>query len=225
MKIEEILEKLNSKKSTDRKRAAKEIGNLKLFEFGDVLFEKYLVEKLDNRTWETQCEMIKALGKIEYKKSIDEIEKIVKTNKPHDSITIAASTTYIQLKRQSLNDGSTVLELLNFGSVSVIQGALLALAIDKMTPKEDEIKIILSKCKDINKHKDRIGNEFGLLDSRQYLAIACANWNIELTRDYLNHCIETANNINSFGKPIINQNLIDVCQNSLKGKYSKAYLP
>ena len=63
------------------------------------------------------------------------------------------------------------------------------------------------------------------MDSRQYLAIACANWNVELTKDFLNHCINTASNINSFGKPVINQNLIDVCQNSLKGKFSKSYLP
>ena len=80
-------------------------------------------------------------------------------------------------------------------------------------------------AKDINKHKDRLGHEYGLVDSRKYLAIACANWDIELTRDFLNHCIDTASNISSFGKPVINQSLIEVCQNSLKGKFSKAYLP
>ena len=225
MTTEEILEKLNSKKSADRRRGAKEIGKLKLSEFGEELYEKYLIERLDKRTWETQCEMIKALGSIDFRKAINEIELIVRTNIPHDMITIVAGTTYVQLKRKSINDGSPVLELLDFGSVSVIHGALLALAIDQMKPEENEIRNILSLCKDINKHKDRIGYEFGLMDSRQYLAIACANWDIELTRNFLNHCTDTASNISSFGKPVINQNLIDVCQNSLKGKFSKAYLP
>jgi hypothetical protein len=224
MTTEEIKEKLNSKKSTDRRQGAKEIGKLKLYDLGGELYEKYLVEKLDKRTWETQCEMIKALGSIDFKKGIIEIEQIVRTNTPHDMITSVASTTYIQLKRKSINDGSPVLELLEFGSVSVISGALKALAIDQMKPTENEVRKILAHCKDIHKHKDRIGQEFGLMDSRQYLAIACANWDVELTKDFLNHCIDTASNINSLGKLVINQNLIDVCQNSLKGKHSKAYL-
>lgn len=225
MTTDEIREKLNSKKSADRRRGAKEIGKLKLLEFGEELYEKYLIERLDKRTWETQCEMIKALGSIDFRKAINEIELIVRTNIPHDMITIVAGTTYVQLKRKSINDGSPVLELLDFGSVSVIHGALLALAIDQMKPDENEIRNILSLCKDINKHKDRVGHEFGLMDSRQYLAIACANWDIQLTRDFLNHCIDTASNISSFGKPVINQGLIAVCQNSLNGKFSKAYLP
>ena len=225
MTTDEIIEKLNSKKSTDRRRGAKEIGKLKLYDFEEYLYEIFITEKLDKRTWETQCEIIKALGSIDFKKAIIEIEQIVRANVPHDMITSVASTTYVQLKRKSINDGSPVLELLEFGSVSVIQGALLALAIDQMKPDENEVRNILSFCKDINKHKDRIGHEFGLMDSRQYLAIACANWNVELTKDFLNHCINTASNINSFGKPVINQNLIDVCQNSLKGKFSKSYLP
>lgn len=225
MTTEEIREKLNSKKSTDRRRGAKEIGKLKLSEFGEELFHKYLIERLDKRTWETQCEMIKALGIINFRKAINEIELIVRTNIPHDTITSVAATTFVQLKRKSINDGNPVLEVLDFGSVSVIHGALLALAIDQMKPDENEIRNILSLCKNIDKHKDRIGQEFGLIDSRQYLAIACANWDIELTRDFLNHCIGAAFNISSFGKPLINQNLIDVCQNSLKGKFSKEYLP
>jgi len=224
MTTDEIREKLNSKKSADRKRGAKEIGKLKIYELVEELYLKYLTEKADTRTWETQCEMIKALGNVDFKKAIPEMEQIVQKNLPHDMITSVSATTYVQLKRSSINDASVVVELLETGSVSVICGAHLALAIDKMIPEEHDIKKILSLSKDINKHKDRIGLEYGLIDSRIYLAIACANWNIELTRDFLNHCIETAYNINSFGKPVINQNLIDVCQNSLKGKFSKAYL-
>lgn len=225
MTTEEIHEKLNSKKSADRRRGAKEIGKLKLHEFGEELYQTYLIERVDKRTWETQCEMIKALGCINFKKAIVEIEEIVRTNVPHDMITIVAATSYVQLKRKSIHDGLPIIELLEFGSVSVIHGALLALAIDQMKPDESEIRKIISCCKDINKHKDRVGNEFGLVDSRQYLAIACANWDIELTKEFLHHCMDTAYNINRLGKPVINQNLIDVCQNSLKGKYSKAYLP
>jgi hypothetical protein len=216
MTTDEIIEKLNSKKSPDRRRGAKEIGKLKIHDLGKELYQKYLIEKLDSRTWETQYEMIKALGNINYKNAFSEIEQIVQKNIPHDMITIAAGTAYVQLKRKSINDGNPVLELLVFGSVSLIHGAFLALAVDQMIPGNDEIKKILSLSKDINKHKDRIGHEYGLVDSRRYLAIACANWKTELTKDFLNHCIATAYDISRFDTPVLNQGLVDVCQNSLK---------
>lgn len=53
MTTEEIKEKLTSKKSTNRRRASKEIGKSKLSEFGDDLYDAYLKEKNDKRTWET----------------------------------------------------------------------------------------------------------------------------------------------------------------------------
>lgn len=223
MTIEEITEKLNSKKSSDRKRAAKEIGKLRLSELGINLYQSYLREKNDKRTWETQTEMVRSFGLIEFKEALVEIERIVKENLPHNMITMAAATTYVQLKRESINDAKPVIELLKFGSVSVIDGALLSLAVDRMMPTNDEIEEIIKRSWDINNHPDRIGYEFGLVDSRIYLALACAHWALDLTADFLNHCIETAVDINRFNKPVENLQLIAVCENSLKGKFSKGY--
>lgn len=224
MKIEEIIEKLNSTKTKERRRAAKAIGKKGLSEFGNDIYQAYLKEKKDKRTWETQTEMIKAMGLIGFKKALPDIESITKENKPHDMITIASATSYIQLKKKSINDAAPILELLEFGSISVITGALRALAIEELMPSKLQIKQIINKCWDINKHKDRIGHEYGLIDPRIYLAIACANWDKELTADFLNHCIETAYNINRFEKSVQNLNLVAVCENSLKGKFSKSYL-
>jgi hypothetical protein len=156
--------------------------------------------------------MIKALGILNYKKAFGNIEKIVKDNIPHDALTICAATAYIQLKRQSPNDGLPVLELLEFGRISVIVGALMALAYDKMVPDNNTVEKIIKLCWDLKNHKDM---DRGISDGRKYLAIACANWDKKLTEEILNHYIETAGKDN---------NLIDVCNNSLKGKYSKSYL-
>lgn len=224
MDLENIIKNLNSAKTVDRKRAAKDITKYKTVELGEALYEKYLIEKLDKRTWETQCEMILALGAVDFKKAIYEIEQIVRANLAHDMITSVSAMVYVQLKRKSINDGNPVLELLEFGSISVISGALKALAVDQMKPNRDEIQQILLHCKDLNKHPDRIGYEYGIIDCRLYLAIACANWDIELTKNFLNHCIDTAYDLDRFGKSFINQNLIDVCKNSLAGKFSKRYI-
>ncbi|MFH6985631.1 hypothetical protein [Marinoscillum luteum] len=224
MTHEDILAKLNSTKSADRKRGAREIGKLKSTALGSDLYEAYLKEKWDKRTWETQVEMIRSLGIIQHKEAISEMEEIVMKNKPHDMVTSVASTTFIQLARESVNDARKVIELLKFGSVSVISGSLLSLPTDRMIPPREEIKEVIERSWDINKHPDRIGHEFGLIDSRIYLALQCADWDIEFTSDFLNHCIETAFDISRFGKPVANQNLIAVCENSLKGKFSKGYI-
>lgn len=224
MEKEEIIIQLNSKKSAIRRSAAKKIGKLKLTEYGNELYNCYLKEKQDIRTWETQSEMIKALGLLDYKEALSEIEPIVLKNMPHDSITSVAATSFVQLKRKSIHDAKPVIYLLNYGSISVISGALYSLPADRMIPSEDEIKTIIEKSRDINKHPDRIGLEFGLMDPRIYLALACADWNKNLTTDFLNHCIKTAYDINRFDKPVQNTNLIEVCENSLKGKFSKEYI-
>jgi len=221
MTNDEIKEQLSSKQSSKRLSATKRISKEKITKLADELFSAYTKEKQDKRTWEPQSEMIKSLGLLDFKPALPDIKSIVNKNIPHDMITINAATSYVQLKRQSVYDGQPVLELLNFGSTSVICGALQVLAIDKMIPSSDEIKEIIKISWDINKHKDRIGHEFGFIDPRVYLAIACAGWDKLLTTSFLNHCIDTAFNIDSFGKTIENVQLANACQKSLKGIYSK----
>lgn len=224
MNIDEIKEKLVSSKSKDRQRAAKAIGVEKHQVLGDELYSAYMKERSDKRTWQTQFEMIRSLGLIDYKPALEMISHIVEANDPLDMITSAAAESHVRLARKSTNDAKSIVELLSFGSLSVIDGVLLVLAEDQMIPSNEQIEEIIKISWDINKHKDRIGQEYGIMDSRIYLALACHNWDIDLTDQFLNHCIETAYNINSFGKPVENRNLIDVCNNSLKGKQSKGYL-
>lgn len=221
MIIDNIKEKLFSKKSSERRSAAKRIGKEKMTSLAKDLYVAYTKENLDKRTWETQSEMIRALGILDYKPALNDIEKIVRKNIPHDTITRRAATAFVQLMRKSIYDAKPVLELLSFGSISVISAALQALAVDSMLPPDNEIKKIIKISWDINKHKDRIGKEYGLEDPRKNLAAACAGWDITLTKDFLNHCIETAYNINKFNKQIKNDNMIDVCQKALEGKYVK----
>jgi len=224
MDLETIHQKLTSKKAADRTRAAKAIAKDLIVSLRDELHAAYLKEIKDERTWKTQVEMLDALGKLNSQDALPEIESIVRLNKPHDMITVSASAAFVRIERESKNDAKPILDLLDFGSVSVVCGALQPLAIDQMMPSDSEISELLKQCWDINKHKDRIGQEYGLIDSRLYPAAACANWNKELTEDFLTHCIETGYNINRFDKPIRNDNLIAICENSLKGKFSKSYI-
>ncbi len=212
MTTEEIKIKLQSTKSADRKRAAKEIGKLKLIDFADDLYQAYIKESKDKRTWETQVEMILALGYLDYKNALTEINQIVRANVPNDMITSAAAQSYVRLKRKSLNDATPTLELLKFGGLSIVDGCLNPLGYDRMKPDENQIKELIKLSWDLHKHKDRLGHEGGYCDPRYGIAAACAGWDKQLTKDFLEYCLTTANG---------DTPLEYVSENSLKGKYVK----
>jgi hypothetical protein len=206
----DILGKLLSTKSADRRKAAKEIGKQMMVELGDAVFEAYCKEKKDIRTWETKVEMIISFGLINYKNAISEIEIIIDQNNPHDMITYAAAQSYVRLKRQSLSDAQPVIELLKDGGLSVISGALVPLGHDHMIPSKVEILQLIELGWDLYKHKDRIGYEYGYADPRYGLIIACAGWDKQLVMPFLKHCLET------LGK---SGYLTNVIENAMKGKY------
>ncbi|RDC54054.1 hypothetical protein DU508_23675 [Pedobacter chinensis] len=117
----------------------------------------------------------------------------------------------LQSQRKSIKDAQPIIQLLKKGSLSIIEGALMPLAYDKMLPPNNEIIELIELGFDLNKHSDRIGKERGYTDPRYSLAAACAGWDKRLTLEFLNHCLATANN---------DHMLEQVALNSLKQKYS-----
>jgi hypothetical protein len=216
----DIQQGLVSKKAADRVRAAKAITKGKVVSLTDDLFAAYVKERADTRTWEAQTEMIRALGVLDHKPALPLLTEIVRKNEPHDLITATAATSFVQLKRTSLNDAKPVLELLEFGNLSVITGALNVLAIDRMVPPKSEAEKIIQFSWNINKHKDRLGQEWGYIDPRMHLAIACAGWDPTVAHDFLIHCIATAQTISRFNEPNENVHLVEFCKKALKGKYA-----
>ena len=215
-----LLTKLHAKRSAERRKAAKAIGSQRLVDLGPALHECYLVEKKDPRTWETQTEMILALGRLGYKPATRDIEGIVRKNLPEDMITMAAAIAHVQLNRAHLHDATPVLALLDFGRLSVISGALKALAFDAMIPNGQAIQTIINLCWDAHQHPDRAGKAFGIMDPRIYLALACSQWEQGLVKDFLKHCLNTANFVNRHGKKVEDQQLVEVCQNALLRKFT-----
>jgi hypothetical protein len=207
-----LLEDLYSKKSLKRRHAAKIIGENKLYDLAESLFHVYLKEKKDNRTWETQVSMILALGLVDYKPALPDIESIVRLNKPHDMITYAAAQTYVRICRKSIHDAQPIIKLLKSGGLSLVDGALNPLAYDRMMPPSTEIKELIQLCWNLNEHPDRINYERNYCDPRYGLAAACAGWNDEITRPFLIHCLNSAGN---------DVGLKYVAESSLKKKYPR----
>jgi hypothetical protein len=192
-------------KSSVRRKASIEIGNLKMNELGDDLFQAYLEERKDVRTWETQMEMVKALGLIDYKKALEEVKAICEENEKDSMLTIIAAQAYVRLKRKSINDASPAIELLKFGGHSIAEGTYDALGYDKMLPSDEEI-IQLIKLSE--KVEFKVQPQFD--DPRYGLAAAAAGWRKDLVSDFLSDCLLSSD-----------EPLKYVAANALKGKYVK----
>jgi hypothetical protein len=205
MDIDLIRKNLMDSKSATRRKAAIEIGKNKVIDLGEELLEAYVKEKRDERTWETQKEMIKAIGLINYRKAIKYIQEICEKNEPDSMIAIIAAEAYVRLKRKSNSDVTPVFELLNYGHHSIMQGAYNALGYDKMMASDEEI-IELIKLSE--KPASKVLPQFD--DPRYGLAAAAAGWRKELVERFLSNCLESNN-----------EPLKYVAANSLKGKYVK----
>jgi|GEM_PF-5968271 len=188
---EEILQienDLQDNKSAKRKNASKKIRKYKLYELGDALYKAYIEEYNDIRTWETQEEMILALGYIDYKKSLPEIQKRISSL---DRNVAVSARTYVRLKRENLNDIEPILELVKSDNPQLIGGATSVLTFDNMTPSDEDIKKLISIFD--QKYKDDVFVPQGTTDPRIYLMSAMSRWNKLICETYIMRFLNSSN--------------------------------
>jgi len=158
----------------------------------------------DSNNWMTMVELLRALAAQQCGSAADMVwQRFINGAEAHSMVSMAAATAYIRLSRKNLQDASAVLKLLEHPGYSVKEGALEALAYDRMIPDRTSQAKIIEMCFDMGSNRER-----GYTDPRYGLAAACAGWEPEVTERFLNHCIA------SDDAP-----LAHVAKNSLKGKY------
>ncbi len=162
--------------SPKRRAAAKKIGKLNIKELENELLECYIKEKSDSRTWETQVEMIRALGKIKALPAIILMEEIIKDPKKDASTTVAATIAYIRLKRSDNNDATPIIELISKNpNRSILDGSLSVLAFDDMIPSTEQINAVLDFVEKSEKYLDEFYIK-GTTDPRIHVLSASVNW-------------------------------------------------
>jgi hypothetical protein len=207
MEILEINNLLLNASTIKRRKAAKEIQKTKTPEVGESLYKAFIIElQYGEKHWETNVEIIRAIGMIDLKMAIRDIFELCRKKIEYDMITIAAATAYIRLKRQSLADISSVFELLEIGGYSVSMGALDAVGYDMMMPSNNDIKKLINLCWDIGSNRDKDA----YVDPRYGLVAACAGWDKYIVKEFLLHCLNTGD-----------RSVQKLAQASLKGKYFK----
>ena len=174
--ITQIAIDLQNSKSEKRRSAAKKIGKHHLVQLGDELYNAYLIERKDTRTWETQVEMIKALGKIKFIQAIKQMAEVIQNPNSDSATTTAATIAYIRLKRCDNNDVKPIIDLISKNpSRSVIDGSLSILAFDDIKPPKEQINVILNFVKKMEEYLD---NSYikGTTDPRIHVLSASTNW-------------------------------------------------
>lgn len=205
MSLDDELELMLSDKSTVKRRtAAKRIQKEKRGAVGEALYVAFVEELKLGKYWETEVEMIKALGAIQYTGAEDLLFRICRENKEYDMVTHTSALSYVRLKRASLSDIQPAFVLLAFGKYAVSSGAVAAVGFDKMMPDEQGIKELITRCWDLGATREN-----GYLDPRYPIAAVCALWPKELVQAFLEHCIDSGDNY-----------LKGIARQALQGKYT-----
>lgn len=120
MNVQPLLARLWSPKSAERRAAAKTLRGMRAAEAGPALLEALKREVLDERTWETQHQMVMALG---------------------DAI--------VRLAREHEHDGRPVVEWMHCGNPMLANGAFRAMAMLRMVSDGESIGEILAFLREL----------------------------------------------------------------------------
>ena len=163
--LEPALKELFAKQSAKRRSAAKKLRKLADVEAGAPLLAALRAEVDDPRTWETQYQMIMALGESGYAESCGFLEEL--SNRVLDATMVYVAIGDALVRLAADKGVVTLLGLIEQSRhPSLIDGALRAAAMLRLVPNDGEISTILEFASSLPKDD---GNRFWIL-------AACPGW-------------------------------------------------
>ncbi len=183
--IQQLIEQLDNKASSKRRSAAKKLRKLKAKQAGPALLTTLRNELRDKRTWETQYQIIMALGESGYTESLDFLLELADQEFEASMVYVAAGDAIGRLSY--VKDGS-IKSVLNFldskdHAAPFIDGLIRAIAILKLIPSDEDIERIIN-----------YGNDPKTSDNnRTWIASAAAGWNGSKVEQFLNRCAASDN--------------------------------
>ena len=208
--MKEAIELLGNPKSKKRESGAKRLRKIASSEAGPYLLEALKKEMNDVRTWSVQYHIIIALGVCNYYPALQFLHELSERNFSGTILYYALGDAIFRLMtlKDTIEDALTSLEIYN--DFIILSGAFKALSFLQLIPKDKTIIKLLELASDEDAAeivKESSNDKKGL---RLQIAAACANWNIELTDNFLKEC-----------EKIDDQRLNEVVINARKGKYVK----
>ena len=182
--IPSLIEQLQHKSSPKRRAAAKKLRKLAANEAGPALLAALNKELNDKRTWETQYQMIMALGEAKYTESLDFLLQLANHDFDATMIYVAIGDAISRLDFAQHNNVDNSINIFKNTSNSMLaDGILRAIAMLQLTPEKDAINKVI----DYGLQLDADDN------SRVWIAAAAPGWPPSLTKRFLNECAASEN--------------------------------
>jgi hypothetical protein len=180
--LDELLDQLKDKKSAKRRSASKKLRKLGNVEAGPFILEALQNELKDARAWETQYQMIMAIGECEYKKALPFIKEISEKDFEATMVYMAIGDAIVRLSKINDSDAKPVIELFASGNTMLIDGGLRAMAMVRMVPSDSQISEII-----------KFVSTYSVDDGMRFWVIAASpGWSGAEVDDYLAECGKSA---------------------------------
>ncbi len=184
--LSDLIEQLQHKSSPKRRAAAKKIRKLKTegASAGAPLQCALENEITDDRTWETQYQMIMALGEIEHVDSLSYLHELAKQSFKATMVYVALGDSVTRLTLVA-NDGdaNSIVDLLEDNHPMFVNGVLRATAMLQLTPDDSTVRRIVNYGKGLEAEDD----------SRTWIAAAAAGWDDAGIAEFLEQCVASNN--------------------------------
>lgn len=204
-----LIEQLKDKASAKRRAAAKKLRKIANPFACSALLEALEEEIKDVRTWETQYQMIMALGECGNVKALPLIKELA--NRPYFEATTlytGLGDAFMRLGRQSENDPSPLYKtftIKNNSDYGLIEGALRAIAMLKLVFSPEVAKNIINHVIEFDRFKKP--HSYGLAF---WTIAACAGWKGESVKGFLEKHVDNPK-----------EEIRKLAISSLQGKYTR----
>lgn len=200
----ELKDELESGSPPRIKKAAKKIAKEKLDAYEESLLcaLKAIIDK--PKSWEAQCEVIKAIGVVGSEQSLPYLKELAEREFSATTLYINLGFSICLLEDISNNKLDYTLSILGEPNDLLLSGFCAAIWYAGFTPGEAEMVEIM------NAVVGRDQNEKGVLTPRCYIAAVAYSWPPELTRNFLEKCAESLSTV-----------LVEVANDSLTGKKTR----
>ncbi len=136
--IKELVSLLESPSSPKRRSAAKKLRKIGDHRAGPAVLSALERELPDKRTWETQYQMIMALGQCAYKEAIPLLDILAHERFEHTMVLVAVGDAYVRLSRSFEDDPKPLLDVFAIpNDDALLDGALRGVAMLRMKFAED----------------------------------------------------------------------------------------
>lgn len=204
--IFEAIELLSNPQSTKRRSGAKSLRKLRVQEAGLPLLQALKKEMQDSRTWETQYQMIAALGECNFQDALPYLLELVKKHFEATMVYVALGDAIVRLSRKFDDDAEIMMMLLNTGNKMLIMGGIQAIAMLRMKPNANILASVISYAQSTYSKDNR---DWSII----WVLRAAPGWQGPLVEEFLQKCSKI-----SFEQ---NQQIYTATKLALAGKYHK----